>query len=239
MGQRTLFRVGAVGAMVGAVLGVIFNILHPRGSGIDTSQEELDLVADSSIWLFDHFMIAWSLGFSFLGLVAIARSFTGEAGESWGRLALGSAIGSIAIAVLAITVDGIALKEVADNWAEAGRGTNSTAFAAADAVANVSLALFVTVIGSLFGFTAILFGIAGLVSNNYPKWLGYAALIAGLVGLLAGSIVFLSGPSDFAINILFGISSFLYTIWLFASGWFLWKRTNAPQPEEERVAAVA
>ncbi|MDQ3955784.1 MAG: hypothetical protein M3285_09575, partial [Actinomycetota bacterium] len=197
------------------------------------------LVADSSIWLFVHFMIAWAIALGFVGLVAIARSFTGEAGESWGRLALASAIGSVAIAIIGVTVDGVALKEVADNWAEAGRGTESSVFAAADAVANVALALFITVIGSLFGFTAILFGIAGLVSNNYPKWLGYAALVAGLVGLLAGSIAFLSGPSDLAFNILFAISSFLYTIWLFASGWFLWQRAGTLQPEEETVAVAA
>lgn len=225
--------------MVGAALGLVFNLLHPRGSGIDTSVEELELVADSGIWLFDHFMIAWALGFSFLGLVAIARSFTGEAGESWGRLALGAAIGSIAISVLTVTVDGIAMKEVADNWAEAGRGTDSSAFATADAVANVSLALFTTVIGSLFGFTATVFGIAGLVSDNYPKWLGFAALVAGLVGFVAASIMFLSGPSDFATNILFAISSFLYTVWLFASGWFLWQRAGTTQPDKETVAAAA
>lgn len=239
MAQRTLFRVGAIGAMVGATLGLIFNILHPRGSGIDTSQEELALVADSSIWLFVHFMIAWAIAFGFVGLVAIARSFTGEAGESWGRLALSSAIGSVAIALVGVAVDGVAMKEVADNWAEAGRGTDSSVFAAADAVANIALALFIALIGSLFGFTAALFGIAGLVSNNYPKWLGYAALVAGLVGLLTGSIAYLSGPSDLAFNILFPVSSVLYTIWLFASGWFLWQRAGALQSEEEPVAAVA
>jgi hypothetical protein len=239
MAHRTLFKVGAIGAMVGAVLGLVANLLHPRGSGIDTSREELELVADSSLWLFDHYLIAWALAFSFIGLIAIGHSFAGEAGESWGRFARASAIGSIAIAVVAITIDGMALKEVADNWSEAGRGTDSSAFAAADAVANVSLALFTTVIASLFGATATFFGIAGLVSTNYPKWLGYAALVAGLLGLLTASITFLSGPSDVAFNILFAISSFLYTVWLFASGWSLWQRSDGVQREEEKAAAVA
>lgn len=232
MAHRTLFRVGAIGAMVGAALGLIFNLLHPRGSGIDTSQEELDLVADSGIWLFDHFMIAWALAFGFIGLVAIARSFTGEAGESWGRLALAAAIASVAIGWVAVSVDGVAMKEVADNWAEAGRGTESAAFVTGDAVANVSLALFIALIGSLFGVTAILFGIAGLVSTNYPKWLGYVAVVAGLAGLVTASILFLTGPSDVALNILFGASSGLYTVWLFASGWFLWQRASRAQHEE-------
>jgi hypothetical protein len=235
--QRTLFRVGAIGAMVGAALGLVFNLLHPRGSGIDTSQEELDLVADSGIWVFDHFMLAWSLTLGFIGLVAIARSFTGEPGESWGRLALASAIASLAIGIVTVVVDGVAIKEVADNWAEAGRGTDSSAFAAGDAVASISLALFIALIGSLFGVTATLFGVATLVSNNYPNWLGYAAVVAGVLGLVTASITFLSGPSDVAFNILFGASSFLYTIWLFVAGWYLWQRAGSLQPEREAVTA--
>lgn len=238
MAQRTLFRVGAIGAMLGAALGLIFNLLHPRGSGIDTSQEELDLVADSGIWLFDHFMIAWALAFGFLGLVAIARSFTGEAGESWGRLALAAAIASVAIGWVGVTIDGVAMKEVADNWAEAGRGTDSAAFATGDAVANVSLAFFIALIGSLFGVTATLFGVAGVVSTNYPKWLGYLAIIAGIAGLVTASITFLTGPSDVTLNILFGASSVLYTIWLFVSGWHLWKRAGQTQPEERAVTTT-
>jgi hypothetical protein len=238
MAQRTLFRVGAIAAMVGAVLGLIFNLLHPRASGIDTSQEELDLVADSGIWLFDHFMLAWALAISFLGLVAIARSFTGEAGESWGRLALAAAIVSIAVGFVTVTVDGMAMKEVADNWADAGRGTDSTAFATGDAVAQVSLAMFTAVIGSLFGLTATLFGIATLASRDYPKWLGYAALVAGILGFVTASITYLSGPSDFTFNVLFAASSVLYTIWLFAAGWFLWRRAALPRTEERTVAAA-
>jgi hypothetical protein len=238
MAQRTLFRVGAIGAMVGAALGLIFNLLHPRGSGIDTSQEELDLVADSGIWLFDHFMLAWALAFGFLGLVAIARSFTGEAGESWGRLALASAIASVAIGYVAVTVDGVAMKEVADNWAEAGRGTETSAFATGDAVANVALALFTALIGSLFGLTATLFGVAVLASNNYPKWLGYVAVVAGIAGLVTASITYLTGPSDVVLNVLFGGSSVLYTIWLFASGWYLWLRAGGTQPEERAVTTA-
>ena len=238
MVQRTLFRIGAIGAMVGAVLGLVFNLLHPRGSGIDTSQEELDLVADSGIWLFDHFMIAWALAFGFLGLIAIARSFTGEAGESWGRFALASAVASIAIGWLAVTVDGVAMKEVADNWAEAGRGTESAAFATGDAVANISLALFTALIGSLFGVTATLYGIASLVSTNYPKWLGYVAIVAGIAGLVTASITFLTGPSDVTLNILFVASSGLYTLWLFASGWHLWQTADRAGSGEPVRSAI-
>jgi hypothetical protein len=237
MAQRTLFRVGAIAAMIGAALGLIFNLLHPRASGIDTSQEELDLVADSGIWLFDHFMLAWALAFSILGLVAIARSFTGDNGEAWGRFALVAAIIAIAVGFVTITIDGMAVKEVADNWADAGRGTNSAAFATGDAVANVSLALFTAVIGSLFGLTPTLFGVASLVSRDYPRWLGYVALVAGILGFVTASITFLSGPSDFALNVLFGASSGLYTIWFFVSGWFLWQKAAARS--DERVMTTA
>lgn len=237
MTQRTLFRVGAVGAMVGAVLGVIFNLLHPRGSGIDTAQEELELVAESGIWIFDHFMIEWSLVFGLFGLIAIASSFTGESGAAWGRFAFAAAIGSGAIAFVTVAVDGMAMKEVADNWAEAGRGTESAAFATGEAVAQMSLALFTVLIGTLFGLTPMLYGVASLVSREYPRWLGYVALVAGAVGILTASIQFLAGPSD-AVTYLFTASSLMFTVWLFIAGWHLWRRADV-RTEAAPRAAVA
>jgi hypothetical protein len=225
--------------MIGAVLALIFNLLHPRATGVDTVREEIELVADSGIWLFVHFMIAWALVFGFVGLIAIARSFTGEAGVSWGRLALGSSIAAIAVGFVAITIDGMAMKELADNWAEAGKPTGGAAFAAADAVANVSVAAFTGLVGSLFGLTATLFGVAGLVSPDYPKWLGYCALVGGLLGLLAASVLYLAGPSDVVFLGFFSVSSLLFTVWLFFSGWQLWRRVTLPAAAEGRTAVSA
>ena len=208
--DRSVLRWGGLAAVVGAVLGMIGNLLHPRGDAF-TAAAELELVRGSDIWLFDHFLIAWSFAFVLVGLVAIGWSFAEPVAQSWGRIATASAIGGITIAYITIGIDGMALDAVADAGGPAG-----------EAVAHVSLALFTGTIGSLFGVTPVLFGIAGLSSGEHPKGLAYLALAGGFVGLLVASIQFLSGPSTLT-TMLFLVSSVAYTIWLGVMGWRLWK----------------
>lgn len=202
--------------MVGAVLGIIGNLLHPRGSDF-TAQGEIALVNDSGIWLFDHFLIAWSFAFALIGLVAIGWSFTDEIGRSWGRIATASAIGSVTVAYVTIAVDGMAMEAAAAAGGAVG-----------EAVAHVGLALFTATIGSLFGLTPTLFGIALLASDTYPKGLGWLALVGGLIGLLVASVQYLSGPSTLMTNVLFVVSSLAFTVWAFLMGWRLWSGATAP-----------
>lgn len=227
--DRTVLRAGAGAAMVGAVLGLVFNILHPRATDdLDEVVTELDLVADSGIWLFDHYMLAWAVAFALVGYIAIARSYPDGPGASWGRIALGSAIVGVTVTFATVLVDGPAMKEAADAWDEAGRGTDGAAFATADAVANVSLALFTGLMGSLFGLTPVLFGVTGLASDAYPRWLAYVALVAGILGLVAGSIQYLQGELSLASTYIFTAGSILFTVWLFGMGWLLWRKTIPP-----------
>ena len=207
--------------MAGAVLGLVANLLHPRANGVDTSLEELRLVADSDIWLLDHYLIGWSLAAAGFGLICIALSHATEPARSWGRMAFGFAVGSITIAFVTIAVDGRALKEVADAWAASP--DDPALIAAGDAVAQISLNLFNLLIAALFGFTPIVFGILGLKGQRGPSWLAYLALASGVLGLIASSMIYFSGPTDLAVNYLFGLASVGYTVWLFLSGWNLYK----------------
>ena len=213
--DRSVLRWGGLAAMIGAVIGVIANLMHPRGDTF-TVQGELDLVAGSDIWLLDHFLIAWSLAFAFVGLIAIGWSFSEEVAQGWGRIAAASAIGGIIVGYITVGVDGMALEAVADAGGPAG-----------EAVARISLALFTGLIGSLFGLTPVLYGIAGLSSPSYPKGLAYLALAGGALGMLTSSIQFLSGPSAVVTNMMFVVASVAYTVWLFMNGLRLWKAPAA------------
>ncbi len=226
MGERTLARVGAVAAMAGAVVGIVFNVLHPRPEDIDSTLSELEMVEDSGIWLFDHYMLGLAIALGLLGGVAISRSYAEESARSWGRFALVAQIVGVAIGFLTISVDGMIMDKVTDEWAAAGGGTGTPEFVTAAAVANVSLGLFTALIGSLFGLTATLFGLAGLSSKTYPRWLGALVLAGGVLGFAAGTIQFLGGISDLSATILFLPASIAFTVWLFASGWYLWQRTS-------------
>ncbi len=212
--------------MAGAALGFVFNLLHPRASGT-TVRDELELVSGSGFWVFDHYMLAWALGFLLVGLIAIGWSFDDEASASWGRFAAASAIVTTVVGYVTVAIDGMIFKEVADAWARAGGGTDSGAFATADAVLAVGLGLFTAFIGAI-GFTALLFGVASWYSARHPAWVAYVALAAGVICLVASSIQYLGGISFLTANILFPIGSVLFTLWTFMAGLTLWRRADAP-----------
>ena len=212
--------------MVGAVIGLVGNLMHPRGSEFGP-EAEVALVNDSGIWLFDHFLIAWSFAFALVGLVSIGWSFRDEIGQSWGRLATASAIASVTVAYVTIAVDGMAMEAAAAAGGAVG-----------EAVAHVGLAMFTATIGALFGLTPVLFGIAILSSTTYPKGLGWLILAGGVLGLLVASVQFLSGPSTLITNVLFVASSLIFTVWVFLMGWRLWSGAEAPAATPAAASGV-
>lgn len=225
--ETSALKWGGAAAMVGAGLALVANLLHPRTSDSDSIAAEVKLVADSSIWLFDHFLLAWSLAFLLVGLLALTSYIDGGTSNAWTRVARGSVVGGVAIAFAAVAVDGMAMKEVADKAA-----SSAASFASADAVANVSLALFTALIGSLTGLVPFLVGLTQLWSRRFDGWLCYLGIAAGALCLVVASIQFLAGPSNFVTNILFTIGSLAVTIWVFLSGWEMWQRAASPPPAD-------
>ncbi len=220
-------RWGGAAAMIGAVLSLIGNLLHPRADHATGVRGELRLVADSDIWLVDHLILAFSLAFLFVGLLSVASYLDAGASSTWGRIARGAVVSGITIAYLTVAVDGMAMKTVADDWAAAGGGPGG----GAEAVTQVSLALFTALIGSFTGVTPLLVGLAQLWSRRFPSWLPYLAIAGGALGILVGTVQFLNGPSNFVTNILFTIGAIVVTAWTFLSGLQLWK--GAPGPDAE------
>lgn len=210
--DRSVLRWGGLAAMVGAVVGAIANLLHPRSDDLDTAQGVVDLVAKSDIWLLDHYLIAWSIALGGFGLIAFALSLVQEPARSWGKIAIAFTIGSVTVGYLFAAVDGFALADAVEEGGEHALG-----------VAYVGEALFTALMGSLFGVAPILLGIALMTTTQYPKWLGGLALVSGLIGLLTSSYQYLVGYEPFVSNYLFTAGSLGTTIVLFMAGWYLWK----------------
>ena len=219
--DKAVLRWGGLAAMIGAALGFVFNLLHPRSSAAAAgAMNELHLVAASNIWVFVHFMLAWSIAFALVGLVAIGWSYGEGAAASWGRFATASAIVGVAVTFITILVDGPAMKHVAEAMMA---GHSPETIAAGTAVSEIAVALFTGTMGSLFGLTPVLYGIATLNDNRYPSALGYLSIVAGVLGLITASIQYFGGISNLTANILFPIASLAFTVWSFAMGWRLWK----------------
>lgn len=230
MSEPTLFRVGSVCAIVGAILGIIVNVLHPRTEEIAKPEALVQLVASSDIWVGDHVGILVAILLVVAGYAAVYRSLTGEAATAFARLGYASAVvGATVFAVLAAT-DGIAGKALANAWATAPAAEKAAALRVAESVAAVNIALFSVTLIVFFGATVFLFGLAIATSDVYPKWLGWVAAVLGVAAALLGFVYAYQGPSALVTNILVPILSILETVWLLVIGVLLWRRTTVTRP---------
>ncbi len=219
-------RFGAGCAVVGGILAVIFNLLHPRSSDVDDIEAELRLIEDHGEWLFVHVGILVSVLVLLPGLVALARSLDVDKTAAWARMALYAGLVSLPLALLTVAIDGIAMNEIAEDWASAGPD-QAEVLRTAEIVGNVGIATFDVFIIMLFGVTPLFAGVALLGSKVYPRWIGRTAVAAGVLGMVTGFIQSFAGLGTATTNVMFPLASLAFTIVIVAAGFTLWRRVDA------------
>ncbi|HWC31944.1 MAG TPA: hypothetical protein VG709_02320 [Actinomycetota bacterium] len=220
MSEQQLYRLGAISGIVGGVLALVFNLLHPRlGDFSDPVSEDLRVAAQSDAWTLIHVGVTAGVLLLIAALYVVARSLREDgAGYRLGRLALGSLVISAPVGLVTLAIDGYATKYVADLVAGGGP------LAAGQAVAAIGWAVFMFFVIMLLGVTPALFGAAIAASDDYPAVLGWPAVVLGFGSIVAGLIGYFGGPSA-GFFLVFMITSGLLTVWVIALGVVLWRRS--------------
>ena len=228
MQERTLLRIGGVSLIAGFVLTIVHVVLlvvdAPLSDPGDT-EAFLQSIVDSSIWAGIHVLVLIPLLLGVGGLLALYRSITGEPGAALAQLGfaaalMGGAVTSVSVAILG----GGAMKELADAWAAAA--DNEVPLAVAEAALLVSFD-----IGSwgnlvFYGVAPILYGLAIALTDLYPKWLGWVAVIGGVGGVLIQIVQFSQGVSQVTASVY--VAFFLVvTLWLLVMGVLMWRKAGA------------
>lgn len=225
-GERSLYRVGGGCSVVGAILSVVFNVLHPRFADIRSTETQLAETAGSALWIVDHLGILLGVVLMTAGLVALARSMQAGPGAGWARLGLAGAVVGAALMAVLMATDGIALKDVADAWARTPAAERGAALSAAHVLRQVNLALLSVWTTVFLGVTILSYGLAVAASGIYPAWLGWVGVLGGIGSLGVGLAMALAGPTVLVNNVLFLILSLLITLWALALGVLLWRRAG-------------
>lgn len=232
MSDRTLFRWGSWAAIVGGVIAIVTNILHPRPESFDDPiAGQLQMIAENDSWVAVH--LGLTLGFLLIvfGLFALSRSMKGGPAEGMARVALGSLLISTPVAVFGLLLETYTLPAISD-LAAAG---DPAGISAATAAGHIGWAAFMFVAIMALGVTPALFGLAVSRDGGYPGWLGWGAFVFGLVSIGAGLTGILGGDSS-GFQLVFSISSGVLTLWVIAIGVLLGRRTGEPITVPERAA---
>jgi hypothetical protein len=215
--DRWVFRLGGGAAIIGAILGGIGNAVHPV-TPEDDPVGVARVIAASDMWTPIHLAIVLGIALMLGGLVAIRHSIRDGVAGALARFGLVAGVAGATIGLILVILDGVAARQLAQEWAAAPSGKRSIALGLVHANETINFAL-----ASLFNFvfaaaTFILFGLAVVLSDAYPRWLGWTATVAGALSLAAGGIQAAAGEPTEASRVLTIIGPTVITLWLLVMG---------------------
>jgi hypothetical protein len=224
--ERWVYRLGGISAISGAVFGGVGNLVHP----VTPEHDPLGVarvIADSGIWTPVHLAIVLGIFLMLGGLVAIYHSIGGGLPGALARFGLFAAVAGATIGLILVILDGVAARQLAQEWASAAPGERATALGLVHLNETLNFAL-----ASLFNFvfaaaTFILFGLAVALSHVYPRWLGWVVVVAGVASIGAGLIQALVGEPTTASRILTIFGPTVITLWLLIMGILLLRNEPA------------
>ncbi len=215
-----VLRLGSWAAILGAVVALVANGLHPRVSETgDYVAAEMELVSGSDAWVPIHVAIMLAFLLIVFGLFALTRSMKGGRAQGLSRVALGALVLSAPVALVHSVLDAYALKAVADAVAESGPELGG----AGTVIANITWSTLMGLNVLFLGVTPIAFGLAVASDGGYPRWLGWVALALGVVSVVNGLGGLIAGPTT-AFFMVFPVAAGLITLWVLAMGVLLGRR---------------
>ena len=215
---RWVYRIGGIAAIVGSLLGGIGNLVHPV-TPIGDPEGVARVIAESDAWTAIHLIIVVGIILMLGGLVALYHSLRGGGVAGvLARLGLVAGVAGIAIGVVLVILDGVAARQLAQEWAAAPPDGRALALGLVSANETINFALASAFNLVFAGATFILFGLAVAVSDFYPRWLGWVAVLAGVASIGAGLIQALVGEPTDASRILTIVGPTVITLWLLVIG---------------------
>ena len=236
-----VFRIGGVAAIVGSLLGMVGNLIHPV-TPIGDPEGTARVIAESELWVPIHLAIVLGIVLMLGGLIALGHSIREGVAGALARFGAVAAVAGAVIGLVLVILDGVAARQLAQEWAAASPERRELALGLVHTNETLNFAL-----ASLFNLvfaaiTFILYGLAVALGDAYPRWLGWVAVGAGVLSVGAGTIqAWIGEPTD-ASRVLTIIGPTVITVWLWVMGRLLLRKAReipagAALPLEGRSAA--
>lgn len=206
----------AGGLMVGGwVTTMIATLFHPGGAE-DDHEVIFAKYADSGSWVAVHLVQSVGVLAALAGLLVLYSVLREvERSRLVALLAAGATVATAAVWAVLQGLDGVALKQAVDAWTAASGPDKAVRFAGAETVRWLEWG-FQSYFRLLLGVSFALFGTAILVGRLVAAWLGWAAVLAGVVSMVIAVDVGYSGLAS-ALQDTLGLA-FLFVGLVFAVG---------------------
>lgn len=220
-----LFRIGGAAAIFGSLFAAVGNILHPVTPRHDP-EGVARVIAQSEQWTLIHLIIIFGTILMLAGMIAIRHSIEGGLPEALARLGVYAGTIGVTVGVITVILDGVAAKQLADQWAIAPESEKQIALAMVSVNETMNFALAGLFNMSFAGVPFILLGLAVALSHIFPRWLGWTATFAGVGSIGAALIQAFTGEPTMASLILTLIGPTVISLWLLVMGILLVRNTS-------------
>lgn len=239
---RSLLKIGSLAAIVGCLIFMVSNVLHPRSPDISDYRQQIKTVGTSDIWVADHLVFLLGALLMSAGLLAVGRALAEDvAAQPWVRLADAMMIVSAAVVAVLMAVDGLASKEVHQAALAAPPDQSVAYYAAAELMETIDASVFSIWICTFFGLTFGLYSVALLSGERFPHSAGWVAAVAASAAFVLGVIQGVDGLSKLVTNQLFVLAASVLNTWLLVISVVIYRRVrrDGARPLTASVGAAA
>jgi len=228
--EGSIFRIGSVAGIIGSLLAMVGNLLHPA-TPIGDPEGVARTIAESERWVLVHLVIVVGLILMLAGLVTISRSIQGGVAGTLAQLGFVAAVAGVTVGVVLVIVDGVAAKHLADAWEAAPPEEAAAALRVvlAEEAINFALAALFNILFA--GITFIMLGLAVAWSGEYPGWLGWVVVVAGVGSVLVGLVQAYTGESIGFTRIATIIFPTIITLWVAGISVLVWQKASSSSGE--------
>ena len=221
--ERALLRMGAASTVLGMLLGIAAGVFHGGGAQPSDLQATLPEYAANTVWELVHLVQFVADIFLLVGFFALYRSIAATgAGASAALARLGIVVAVAAEGIYGVNqaVD-IANKFTAQQWVSAPLADQANALRIAEAVRHIEIGTS-SVWTLTSGIALLFFGLAIALGHDYPRPLGWAAIVLGVVQV-ANSVEL--ARNGFAVSAL-SMASVLLAPWALIVAVLLWRKAE-------------
>jgi hypothetical protein len=188
--RARILRLGAWLAILGAI-GYLTGLLWHRDLPDETIEIALNHIAQRREWQFIHLLSMIAVLLWLGAFIALTQTLSGAMSRFVGRLAVYALTVGVTVFIVDYSIDGYRLKHVADAWAVAEGAHQAEHRLVAEALFGVLGGTFRSFIAWMYGLPFLLLGIAIVNDREYPRWVGWVPIGAGLGAVVAGTTLFL------------------------------------------------
>jgi hypothetical protein len=223
-GQPPLLRQRISGALfiVGAMMGLVGNALHPHTAGLDGAAT-VQAIAQNGAWVAIHLTIIVAILLIIGGLIGLTERLIGTSGGPLARLGVAAALLGGAVVTVSTAMDGFVMKALSLSSAAAPAAETATALRVATAVKAVDFGLWSIGILVFFGVAFACFGVAVIASRRFPAWFGWIAVVGAGGSAVAGLLQIAANGEVQAAETTLLVSTLLLTLWTLALGVWMWR----------------